>query len=122
MAAEPLLVVILGPTASGKTALSLALATQFAVEIVNSDSVAMYREREIGTARPTREERAQATHHLIDFVDPSAYITAGEYARLARQALAVIKDGDHLPVIVGGTGLYLRALLEGLSPGPQRSE
>ena len=122
MAAEPLLVVILGPTASGKTALSLALATQFDGEVVNCDSVAMYRELEIGTARPTREERAQATHHLIDLVDPSAYITAGEYARLARQALAVIKDRDHLPVIVGGTGLYLRALLEGLFPGPQRSE
>ena len=122
MAAEPLLVVILGPTASGKTALSLALAAQFDGEIVNCDSVAMYRELEIGTARPTKEERAQATHHLIDFVDPSAYITAGEYARLARQALAVIKDRGHLPVIVGGTGLYLRALLEGLFPGPQRSE
>jgi len=122
VAAEPLLVVILGPTASGKTALSLALAAQFDGEIVNCDSVAMYRELEIGTARPTKEERAQATHHLIDFVDPSAYITAGEYARLARQALAVIKDRGHLPVIVGGTGLYLRALLEGLFPGPQRSE
>ena len=122
MAAEPLLVVILGPTASGKTALSLALAAQFDGEIVNCDSVAMYRELEIGTARPTKEERAQATHHLIDFVDPSAYITAGEYARLARQALAVIGDRGHLPLIVGGTGLYLRALLEGLFPGPQRSE
>jgi len=122
VAAEPLLVVILGPTASGKTALSLALAARFHGEIVNCDSVAMYRELEIGTAKPTKEERAQATHHLIDVVDPSAYITAGEYARLARQALAVIGDRGHLPLIVGGTGLYLRALLEGLFPGPQRSE
>ncbi|HKF29111.1 MAG TPA: tRNA (adenosine(37)-N6)-dimethylallyltransferase MiaA [Candidatus Binataceae bacterium] len=122
MAAEPLLVVILGPTASGKTALSLALAARFHGEIVNCDSIATYRELEIGTAKPTKEERAQARHHLIDVVDPSAYITAGEYARLARQALAMIKDRGHLPVIVGGTGLYLRALLEGLFPGPQRSE
>jgi len=122
VAAEPLLVVILGPTASGKTALSLALAARFHGEIVNCDSIATYRELEIGTAKPTKEERAQARHHLIDVVDPSAYITAGEYARLARQALAMIKDRGHLPVIVGGTGLYLRALLEGLFPGPQRSE
>ena len=86
MAAEPLLVVILGPTASGKTSLSLAVAAQFHGEIVNCDSVAMYREFEIGTAKPTKEERAQAPHHLLDFVDPTRHITAGEYARMARRA------------------------------------
>jgi tRNA dimethylallyltransferase len=119
---DPLLVVVLGPTASGKTALSLALAKRFHGEIVNCDSVAMYREFEIGTAKPRASERAQAPHHLLDFVDPTGYITAGEYARLARQVLAEIKSRGSLPIVVGGTGLYLRALLDGLFPGPQRSE
>ena len=119
---EPLLVVVLGPTASGKTALSLAIAERFHGEIVNCDSVAMYRELDLGTAKPTAAERARVPHHLIDCVDPSKQITAGEYARQARQVLEEIKTRGHLPVVVGGTGLYLRALLEGLFPGPQRSE
>lgn len=122
MPPEPLLVIILGPTGSGKTALSIALAERFRGEIVNCDSVAMYREFEIGTAKPTNAERACVPHHLLDFVDPISYITAGEYARLARQTLADIKTRGKLPIVVGGTGLYLRALLEGLFPGPQRSE
>lgn len=119
---QPLLVVILGPTASGKTALSLALAERFDGEIINCDSVAMVREFEIGTAKPSAAERARAPHHLFDVVDPSQYITAGEYARQARQVLSEIGLRYHLPIVVGGTGLYLRALLEGLFPGPQRSE
>jgi len=118
----PLLVAILGPTASGKTALSLALAQKFDGEIVNCDSVAMVREFDIGTAKPTAEERARAPQHLFDCMDPTEYMTAGEYARQARQALAEISERRHLPIVVGGTGLYLRALLEGLFPGPQRSE
>ncbi len=121
-ASQPLLVVILGPTASGKTALSLALAEKFNGEIVNCDSVAMYREFNIGTAKPTAGERARAPHHLFDCVDPTQYMTAGEYARQARQMLAEIGQRRHLPIVVGGTGLYLQALLEGLFPGPQRSE
>ncbi len=119
---EPLLVVVLGPTASGKTALSLALAKRFHGEIVNCDSVAMYREFDLGTAKPTPSERARAPHHLLDCVAPTSHITAGEYARQARQVLEEIKARGHLPILVGGTGLYLRALLEGLFPGPQRSE
>jgi tRNA dimethylallyltransferase len=119
---EPLLVVILGPTGSGKTALSLRLAREFCGEIVNCDSVAMYREFDIGTAKPSPEERAQAPHHLFDFVEPTVEMTAGEYARQARRALAEISSRQHLPIVVGGTGLYLRALLEGLFAGPQRSE
>ena len=119
---EPLLVVVLGPTASGKTALSLALAERFHGEIVNCDSVAMYREFDIGTAKPTASELARAPHHLLDCVAPTGHITAGEYARQARQVLEEIKARGHLPILVGGTGLYLRALLEGLFPGPQRSE
>ena len=119
---DPLLVAILGPTASGKTALSLELAERFQGEIVNCDSVAMYREFEIGTAKPSAEERARVPHHLFDIVAPDAYMTAGEYARHGRQILNDVKARGHLPIVVGGTGLYLRALLEGLFPGPQRSE
>jgi tRNA dimethylallyltransferase len=119
---DPLLLVILGPTASGKTALSLALAEKFQGEIVNCDSVAMVREFEIGTAKPSAAERGRAPHHLFDVVDPTDFITAGEYARRARGVLQEIKDRGHLPIVVGGTGLYLRALLDGLFPGPQRSE
>jgi tRNA dimethylallyltransferase len=119
---EPLLIVIFGPTASGKTALSLALAERFLGEIVNCDSVAVYRECEIGAAKPTAPQRAQAPHHLLDIVGPTDLMTAGEYARRARQVLEEIKVRGHLPIVAGGTGLYLRALLEGLAEGPQRSE
>jgi tRNA dimethylallyltransferase len=119
---EPVLVVVLGPTASGKTALSLALAERFGGEIVNCDSVAMYREFDIGTAKPDSSQRARAAHHLLDCVGPTGDVTAGEYARQARQVLEEIKARGHLPIVVGGTGLYLRALLEGLFPGPQRSD
>jgi tRNA dimethylallyltransferase len=119
---DPLLVVILGPTASGKTALSLALAEKFNGEIVNCDSVAVYRDFEIGTAKPNKEERSRAPHHLFDIVDPTEAMTAGEYARRARAVIAEITQRGHLPIVVGGTGLYLRALLEGLFPGPQRSD
>ncbi|HET7893401.1 MAG TPA: isopentenyl transferase family protein, partial [Candidatus Sulfotelmatobacter sp.] len=108
-APEPLLVVILGPTASGKTALSLALAERLNGEIVNCDSVAMVREFNIGTAKPTASERERVPHHLLDVVDPTQYITAGEYARQARQVLREIDSRRHMPIVVGGTGLYLRA-------------
>ena len=97
---------ILGPTASGKTALSLALASEFDGEIVNCDSVAMYREFDIGTAKPSAAERTQAPHHLFDCVDPTQDVTAGEYARQARAVLEEIKERHRLPIVVGGTGLY----------------
>ena len=113
---------MLGPTASGKTALALAQARRFHGEIVNCDSVAMYREFEIGTAKPTRAERAEVRHHLVDFVDPMSEVTAGEYARQAREAVREIARRERLPIVSGGTGLYLRAMLEGLFAGPQRSE
>ena len=129
---EPLVVVVLGPTASGKTALALAIARRFRGEIVNCDSVAMYREFEVGTAKPSAAERAEVPHHLLDCVDPLADISAGQYARQARQVLReivlredVLRESgqrSHLPIVTGGTGLYLRALLEGLFRGPQRSE
>src|SRR5512146_338700 len=119
---EPLLLAVVGPTGSGKTALSLSLAERFGGEIVNCDSVAIYRDFNIGSAKPSAEQRARAPHHLLDMVDPSHYMTAGEYARRARDVLEEIKTRGKLPIVVGGTGLYLRALLEGLFPGPERSE
>ena len=118
----PLLVVILGPTASGKTALSLHVAERMYGEIVSCDSVAVYREFEIGTAKPSKEERQRVPHHLIDIAGPEELVTAGDYSRLARLAIADIAARGHLPIVVGGSGLYLRALLEGLFPGPPRSE
>ena len=102
--------------------MKLFLPSGVFTEIVNCDSVALYREFEIGTAKPTASERATVPHHLLDIADPMDFITAGQYARLAREAIAEIKSRGRLPVVVGGTGLYLRALLEGLFPGPQRSE
>lgn len=121
-APEPLVVVLLGPTASGKTALSLALADRFNGEIVSCDSVAVYRGMEIGSAKPSPAERAQVPHHLIDVYTPDQHATAGDYARQARAAIREIAAHGRLPIVTGGTGLYLRALLEGLFPGPQRSE
>jgi tRNA dimethylallyltransferase len=119
---EPLLVVILGPTACGKSALAITLAQQFAGEVVSCDSVALYRHFEIGTAKPTRQQRALVPHHLLDVAEPDEPSTAGEYARQARAVIQEIALRGRLPIVVGGTGLYLRALLEGLFPGPQRSE
>jgi tRNA dimethylallyltransferase len=116
------LIVVAGPTASGKTALALALAEQFSGEIVSCDSVAVYRGMEIGTAKPTLEERARVPHHLIDILDPDQPCTAGDYSRLAREAITGIAQRKRLPIISGGTGLYLRALLDGLFPAPQRHE
>jgi tRNA dimethylallyltransferase len=119
---EPLLVAILGPTASGKSAVSVTLAQRFSGEIVNCDSVALYRYFEIGTAKPTRGQRVLVPHHLLDIAEPDQPVTAGEYARQARAVVGGIAARGHLPFVVGGTGLYLRALLEGLFPGPTRLE
>src|SRR5215469_13858261 len=104
---DPLLVVILGPTASGKSALAITLAEKFSGEIVSCDSVAVYRNFEIGTAKPSNEDRARIPHHLIDVAEPGEAFTAGEYARQARAAIQEIAQRRRLPIVVGGTGLYL---------------
>jgi tRNA dimethylallyltransferase len=122
LVAEPLLLVILGPTGSGKTALSVALGQRFQGEIVSCDSVAVYQGLEIGSAKPSTDQRRIVPHHLLDVVAPDTYYTAGDYARAAREAIAGIAARGRLPIVTGGTGLYLRALLQGLSPSPQRSE
>jgi tRNA dimethylallyltransferase len=119
--AEPLLVVILGPTGSGKTSLSVALGQCFNGEIVSCDSVAVYRGLEIGSAKPSAEQRGLVPHHLLDVVTPDAFYTAGDYSRAAREAISGIVGRGRLPIVTGGTGLYLRALLQGLFPAPRRS-
>jgi len=121
-AKSPLAVLLMGPTGSGKTALSLALGERFGGEIVSCDSVAVYRGMVIGSARPSPEEQARLPHFLIDVADPDQTYTAGEYSRQARAALAEIAGRSHLPIVVGGTGLYLRALTEGLFEAPQRQD
>lgn len=118
----PLLAIVLGPTGSGKTALSLVLAEHFGGEIVSCDSVAVYREFEVGTAKPSAQDRTRVRHHLLDVIRPADHMTAGEYSRQARTVLQEIQSRNRLPIVVGGTGLYLRALLEGLSPSPPRSD
>jgi len=119
---QPLLVALHGATASGKTALAIHLAQHFSGEIVSCDSVAVYRELNIGTAKPTRVERARVPHHMLDIVSADRPYNAGDYCRDARAVLAEIAGRGRLPIVAGGTGLYLRALFEGLFPGPQRSE
>jgi tRNA dimethylallyltransferase len=119
---DPLVVIILGPTGSGKTVLSLALAERFNGEIVSCDSVAVYAGMELGTAKPTSAERIRVPHHLIDVTTPDKPFTAGEYSRQARAALNDIAARGKLPIVTGGTGLYLRALTEGLFSGPPRQQ
>lgn len=118
----PLVLALAGPTASGKTVLALALGARFPAEVVSCDSVAVYRGLDIGSAKPSQEERALVPHHLIDILTPEEPCTAGHYARLAREAIAGITQRARLPIVVGGTGLYLRALFDGLSPAPPRDE
>ncbi len=120
-AAAPL-VAILGPTGSGKSELGLCLAETFGGEIVNCDSLQVYRHFDIGAAKLTPAERRGIPHHLLDALEPDQVFTAGEYARRARPILAEIARRGRLPLVVGGTGLYLRALLDGLFPGPSRDQ
>jgi tRNA dimethylallyltransferase len=115
----PLLAVV-GPTGAGKSALALHLAQALHGEIVNCDSVQVYRRLEIGSAKLPPGERRGIPHHLVDVVEPGGELTAGAYASLARAALDDLKTRGVLPIVAGGTGFYLRALLAGLSPAPPR--
>ena len=116
------LVVVLGPTGSGKSDLALDIAERFQGEIVNCDSLQFYRGFDIGTAKPAPEERRGIPHHLLDILEPDQIFTAGDYVRVARPVLNQISERRHVPVVVGGTGFYLRALLEGLFQGPSRDQ
>lgn len=116
------LIAIVGPTGSGKSELALRVASRFHGEIVNCDSLQVYRCFDIGTAKLTEAERRGIPHHLIDIADAAEVFTAGEYARLGRLTLSGIAGRDRIPIVVGGTGFYLRALIEGLPPGPGRDE
>ncbi|MBM3804780.1 MAG: tRNA (adenosine(37)-N6)-dimethylallyltransferase MiaA [Acidimicrobiia bacterium] len=116
------LIVVVGPTGSGKSGLAVDLALAFAGEVVNCDSVQVYRHLNIGAAKLTEADRQGVPHHLIDVVDPDQVFTAGEYLRLGRAVLAQIRERRRLPIVAGGTGLYLKALLEGLFAGPKRSD
>src|ERR1700736_2287516 len=117
---RPLVVAILGPTATGKSALALATAERLQGEIVSCDSTAVYRGFDIGTDKVPLTERRTIPHHLIDFVEPTSVYTAAQYARDAAAAIRDILDRGRLPIIAGGTGFYYRALTRGLFPGPGR--
>ena len=117
-----LLIALAGPTASGKTALALGAARVLQGEIVNCDSMQLYKHLDIGTAKPSPEERALVSHHLYDMLEPDEVYSAGRYMVEARRVCSEIAARGRVPVVAGGTGLYLRALLEGVFEGPGRSE
>jgi len=114
--------IVLGPTGSGKSELAIHIALAVSGEVVNCDSLQIYRRFDIGTAKIPLAERRGVPHHLIDIVDPADVFTAGAYAQAARAILSQIAQRGHVPIVVGGTGFYLRALLDGLFPGPTRDQ
>lgn len=115
-------IVLVGPTGIGKTELALKLAERFAAEIIGADSMQVYRYMDIGTAKPTMEERARIPHHLIDFVDPADHYTVARFVTDARAAGTDIEKRGKLPFLVGGTGMYLRGLLQGLFEHGEQKE
>jgi tRNA dimethylallyltransferase len=115
----PTLIIIAGPTAVGKTEASILLAQELGAEIVSADSMQIYRGMDIGTAKPTRDQRKLALHHLIDIAEPDQPYSAGDYLRDARAAIDGIYSSGGVPLVVGGTGLYIRALTRGLFQGPR---
>jgi tRNA dimethylallyltransferase len=115
-------IVILGPTASGKSRLAISLALRFHGEIVNCDAFQIYRGMDIGTAKVSRAEQQQVRHHMLDLQNPDRDFSAGDYQRQAREVIRDISSRGNLPLVVGGTGFYLRALIDGLFEGPARSE
>lgn len=122
MASPPRLIALAGPTASGKSALALRIARARPAEIVSCDSLQVYRGLDVGSAKPGAHDRAAVPHHLIDVVDPDQDFSAADYGRMGRRAIADIHARGRVPIVAGGTGLYLRALLHGLFEGPARDE
>ena len=118
MVSRPPLLVLVGPTGVGKTAVAVRLARQIALEVIGADSRQVYRGMDIGTGKPTAAERAAAPHHLVDVVDPSERYHAARFRADALAAIAGVQERGHLAVVVGGTGLYVRALLRGLTAAP----
>src|SRR5690606_40630894 len=116
---RPPAIALMGPTASGKSALALEWAQRLDGEIVSVDSALVYRGLDIGAAKPTAEERAAVPHHVVDLCDPWQAYSAAEFAADARKAIDGILARGRLPILAGGTGLYFRALLQGLSPMPE---
>lgn len=116
------LIIIIGPTGIGKTALGLAVAQRLGGEIISGDSIQVYRKLDIGSAKPTREELDLVPHHLIDFLDPSEPFTAAQFQSLASIAIKEIRSRGHVPIVVGGTGLYIRSLLDPYEFSKQGSE
>lgn len=112
------IILLAGPTGVGKTALSLDLASRLSTEIVNADSMQVYRFMDIGTAKPTAAERARVPHHLLDVVDPDEPFDAAAYADLARRTVAGLHRQGKIPLVVGGTGLYMKVLTRGICQGP----
>ena len=119
---RPRVVAIGGPTATGKTALSVALARQFNGEVINADSMQVYRGLSVGTAKATEEERAGVCHHLLDFLNPEEPYSVAEFVEMAAGLIPQITGRGHLPLVVGGTGLYITSLLHGIAFAPQRSD
>ena len=116
------LIAVAGPTGSGKSDLAIAIAQEFCGEVVNCDSLQVYRYFDIGTAKLPLAERGSVPHHLIDILNPDEVFTAGEFARRARETIAEISGRGRLPIVAGGTGFYLRALIDGLFEGPERDD
>src|SRR3546814_50943 len=116
---RPLAVALMGPTASGKTALAVEWAQRIGGEIVSVDSALVYRRMNIGTAKPDAQTRAQARHHLLDLREPQQTYNAADFARDALAVMHDIQQRGRLPILAGGTGLYFQALLDGLSPMPE---
>ncbi|MCP4713899.1 MAG: tRNA (adenosine(37)-N6)-dimethylallyltransferase MiaA, partial [Deltaproteobacteria bacterium] len=119
---KPRIIIILGPTASGKTAAALSLAQQYPIEIINADSMQVYRYMDIGTAKPSPDECACAPHHLFSIINPDQYYSAALFVEQGRQLIEDIVARGRLPVFVGGTGLYIRAVTGGLFEGPEGDE
>ncbi len=111
---KPNVIVICGPTALGKTAVAIELAAVFNGEIVGADSMQIYRYMDIGTAKPSSSEQFRVTHHMIDIVDPDQHFNAQKYAQMAREKIMELASQDSVPFVVGGTGLYIKALVHGL--------